>query len=1098
MERKEEFTIYLKHKSFSPRHMLAAILVAGNVFVSASEVWSSTVISPTVGIESSRQSKGFTLHGVVSDESGSPMVGVNVRVVRGSKTVGGVATDMSGKYSIKVSEGDTVIFSFIGMQEQKVTVKSGMDTLNITLKDSATHLDDVVVTGYQTISKERATGAYAIISEKSTRGKLETDILSRIEGTVAGISKPTANGVVIRGVTTYMGNSTPLIVVDGMPYEGSLSSINPGEVSNITVLKDAAASSIYGARAANGVIVVTTKRGKDGKTSVSYNGSIRFDPIPDIDYLDLMDTRELIGLQREGFAFFHPKLANVNPRYYMDPVIGLLYKHEEGELSDSQLQSELDRYGALDNRQQILEEFARVGMEHQHNVALSGGNAKNRYRASLDYTQMMQNQKFNSQDRIGFSIKDDMNLFPWMTANVGISGNYTQRKSDDGAEAYNDMVVSMPSYQMIKDNDGNPIPVPTNKSQMELDRLRGLGLKDETYIPILNRPLESTHNTSAYYRIQAGVNFKLWEGLHLDLKYQTESSYTKNRSYKDGDSYYVRNMINDAAQYDEKRKELTLNVPEGGQLGENRSDSYSYTLRGQLNFNRTMGNHYVTALAGAERRLVRSTGTRSYYMGYDDSSLNITPVNPFPLTDLRNTESLRGFFSWSWSGNNRLTHNEDRYVSFYANSSYTYDEKYSLTGSIRIDQSNLFGTDPRYQYRPLWSLGGSWHLGKEDFMREASWLDQLTLRLTYGIGGNIPKAAGPYMTVENYGWNSWVGDFSSMIVNPPNDQLRWEKTSTTNIGVDFSIFSSKLSGSIDVYNKDTKDLLGERNADPTLGWSKLLVNYGSMYNRGVELSLRSQNVRQGDFAWDSSLTFSCNKNELTNLEGTQESVYYFTASSVNTVGYPMNSLFSYRYAGLDPKNGNVRVYDKEGKMKSNVDSIDDLVWSGTRTPVYNASLKNLLSYKGLELSFMFVYYGGHVMRDVVAVYLSQAPGNNLNRKQLNYWKKPGDENIPDIAPSFKRSISEERAMAWYSADAHIRPADYIKLRDVSLSYNIPAGWLKKLSLSSALLTCQLSNVWWWAANGDIDPEAYATSGYGRGARTLPNPMTYTLGLSLNF
>lgn len=468
------------------------------------------------------------------------------------------------------------------------------------------------------------------------------------------------------------------------------------------------------------------------------------------------------------------------------------------------------------------------------------------------------------------------------------------------------------------------------------------------------------------------------------------------------------------------------------------------------------------------------------------------------MSPVDGTEALNGSFNWVYDDNNKLIYKEDRYVSFYAIGSYTFDDRYSLTGSVRIDQSNLFGTDPKYQYRPLWSVGGSWQLANEEFMKDYSWINRLNLRVTYGIGGNIPKEAGPYMNITNAGYNEWVGDFGSYISNPPNSQLRWEKTTSTNVGLDFAILNSRLSGSIDYYNKKTTDLLGDRNADPTLGWSTLMVNYGSMFNRGVEVSLQSINIQNKNFTWGTNAMFSYNKNELTSLAGTRESVFSYSAYNVTAVGYPVNSLFSYRYAGLDPTNGDALVYNSKGEKVTNVSSVDDLVYSGTRDPKYTASLKNFFSIYDFDFSFMFVYYGGHVLRDVVAGYMAGAPSQNLNRKALNHWRQPGDENIPGVAPAFNKSIYYTTEQAWYSADVHVKKADYIKLRDISIGYNLPKKWLRKYAIESAAITCQISNVWWWAANGDIDPEAYTTVGYGRGALTLPNPTTYTLGLSLNF
>ena len=952
------------------------------------------------------------------------------------------------------------------------------------------------------MSKERATGSYSVISEKSTKGKLETDVLSRIEGMVAGINKrydkEDDSKIVIRGITTVNGEQDPLYVVDGMPYEGDLASINPSEVQNITVLKDAAASSIYGARAANGVIVISTKRGQTGKTKVSYNGSMKITPKPDMGYLDLMNSSELVDMQIEGFNYYHKDYKNLNPRYAVNPVEALLYRHENGELNDAQLSDALLPYRNRDNKKQIEDEFARTGIVHQHNLSISGGTEKNRYIATINYMGNYGNQKYQSKDRIGFSLKDDVELYKWLSADFGVTGSFSRDKGDNGAGDYENLMMDYPSYFMLRDEQGNPLSIQRLKSDYELERLQSIGLMDEVYNPIENRREENYHNNENYYRLHAGLKFNIIEGLTLDLKYQTEGTYTKKSKHYTNMSYTVRSMINDAAQYNQETGELTLNVPKGGQLDETRQEAYSYTMRAQLNFNRSFGKHAITALGGAERRLVRLTGTTNYYMGYDDNSLGIKPINSLVMSPVDGTEALNGSFNWVYDDNNKLIYKEDRYVSFYAIGSYTFDDRYSLTGSVRIDQSNLFGTDPKYQYRPLWSVGGSWQLANEEFMKDYSWINRLNLRVTYGIGGNIPKEAGPYMNITNAGYNEWVGDFGSYISNPPNSQLRWEKTTSTNVGLDFAILNSRLSGSIDYYNKKTTDLLGDRNADPTLGWSTLMVNYGSMFNRGVEVSLQSINIQNKNFTWGTNAMFSYNKNELTSLAGTRESVFSYSAYNVTAVGYPVNSLFSYRYAGLDPTNGDALVYNSKGEKVTNVSSVDDLVYSGTRDPKYTASLKNFFSIYDFDFSFMFVYYGGHVLRDVVAGYMAGAPSQNLNRKALNHWRQPGDENIPGVAPAFNKSIYYTTEQAWYSADVHVKKADYIKLRDISIGYNLPKKWLRKYAIESAAITCQISNVWWWAANGDIDPEAYTTVGYGRGALTLPNPTTYTLGLSLNF
>ena len=1041
-----------------------------------------------------------TLTGTIVDNEGEPLPGASVWI---KGTTRGTTADINGNFTIPLNANDKlVIVSFLGMQSKEVSVQNQRN-IKVELLSDSELLDEVIVTGYQTISKERATGAFTVVSPKLLKDRLQPNILSRLEGQVAGLVQQ-KDALSIRGRVTLrggVGGFQPLYVVDGMPFQGDLGTINPAIIENITVLKDAAAASIYGAKAANGVIVITTKEGsRDGKTKVTYDGSVRFLPTPDFNYLNLMSSEELVDLQQFGFKYIRNKYENLNHRYSLNPVQELLYKHRSQLITDAELKAGLDTYRNLDNRDQIKDFYLRTGVMHQHNLSISAGSASNRYIASVNYIGNQGNAKYSNSDRLGLTLRNTSKFFDWLTADLGVYGNFNKSQGDNGMGNYYTFYTSYPSYYMLRDNDGAPLDILGRKSLTELERLRSIGLKDETYSPIRNRQEETFSNNQNYYRVQLGLNFKIMEGLNLDVKYQTENSSYKQRDLYSKNSYFVRKMINDAAQYDKDKKELTLNVPEGGQLRETRGDTHSYTFRTQLNFFKETGKHYITALAGAERQAIKSSSTNSYYMGYDDNSLGYKPINPLILAPLSGTESVGGSFNWNFTGENYLRANEDRFVSFYGNASYTYDRKYNFTGSIRVDQSNLFGTDPKYQYRPLWSLGTSWYMGEEEFLKETDWINMLNLRVTYGIGGNVPKDAGPFLTLYAPQYNSWINDFGAAINNPPNPSLRWEKTATTNIGVDFSLLSNTLGGSIDYYNKYTTDLLSNKDADPTLGWDKLMLNYGSMYNRGVDVSLNA-NIRDNGWQWSPSVTFSYNKNKLIKTDDTERTVFRYSNGNASAEGYPMGAVFSYRFAGLSEKNGSPLYYDKEGEKKEYIGSIDDLVYSGTRIPVYSASFNNRISYKNASLSFMFVYYGGHVMRGETSQYLSNAPGSNQNRELLNVWREPGDEKKPNVVPAFTGAYvySSREGHQWPAADIHVVKADYVKLRDLSLSYNFDKKWIHNLRMESLMLTLQIQNLWTWKANKKgFDPEAMSTVMYGWGTRTLPSPTTYTIGASVSF
>lgn len=1038
------------------------------------------------------------VRGRILDVDGQPVIGATI--VQKNNNAVGTITDIDGNFSILVPPNATLLISYIGYTPQEIQV-AGRNVLNIIMQEDVQQLEELIVTGYQTISRERATGAFAVISPSTLKDKMQTDIISRLEGQVAGLVQQ-GNNISIRGITSLRGGSEPLIVVDGMPFEGNIQSINPSIIQNITILKDAAAASIYGARAANGVIVISTREGSlDGKTRVSYNGSIKLTPTPDFEYLNLMNSEELVALQVYGFGVERREYENLNPRYALNPVEELLFKHKSQLISDSELAQGISRYSALDNRAQIKDFYLRTGALQQHNLSLAGGNNRNRYIVSVNYTGNKGNSKYTQNERLGFTLRNDMEFFSWLNADLGVAGSFTKDSGDSGMGNALSMYRTYPSYFMLRDESGNPLNLPQSKSQQELDRLKSIGLKDETYSPIRNRTEENYMNRDNYYRVHFGLNFKLQEGLNLAVKYQTENSSYKNRRLYSKDSYTVRNMINEAAQYNEASQSLTLNVPEGGQLRETRGDSHSYTFRTQLNYQKELDKHYITALAGAERRLVKETYTNAHYMGYDDNSLGFKPINPLILSPISGTESLGGSFNYVYTGNNSLYHIEDRYVSFYGNASYTYDDKYNITGSIRVDQSNLFGTDPKFQYRPLWSLGASWDMARETFMSAATgWLNRLNLRLTYGIGGNVPKEAGPYLTLYSAEHNSWVNDFGSEISNPPNPSLRWEKTATTNLGLDFA-FTNRVDGSIDYYYKHTTDLLAYRDADPTLGWDQLLLNYGSMYNRGIELNVNSSNIVTPSFQWETSFNFSYNKNKLIDVDDSNVNVFDYTGGDTSAKGYPAGAIFSYRFAGLSPQDGSPGYYNSENEVSSYIGSIDALTFSGTNVPKYTGALTNRLSYKNIDLSLMFVYYGGHVMRAEAAPYLSKAPTTNINREILNVWRQPGDEERENVSPAFTGvSLYTEDQHQWHAADKHVVNAGFVRLRDVALTYNFDKSSIAGAGMESLALMLQIQNPWtvWRANNKKLDPETMSTRMYGWGTRTFPTPTTFTVGISANF
>lgn len=1074
---KIDFTIEGKQVLLSPSKVNAATPLKAN--------------SKTGG----NQSK--TVKGRVVDEKGFGVPGATV-TVRGTSI--GTATNIDGEFSINVPSSSSVVaVSFIGysMMEQKVDSYQEGARMQFDLKPESKRIDEVIVTGYQTISKERATGSFAVVTTKDMEDKLQTNIISRLEGQVAGFTS--YRGTKIRGVSSLYGGS-PLIVVDGFPYEGSLNSINPAEITNVTLLKDAAAASIYGARSANGVIVITTRTGKVGPTRVNYTGTFHFQGLPDRGYTNLMSSSELVDFQTEMFNYYHDPYKSQDTRKSINDVYRLLYEREENKLTEEELKGQFDLLRNRDRYDQVKKEFLNsVSITQQHNLAISGGSDFYKYSLSGNYTYNQPFEKRQKTDKVGFNLKNTFNFYKWLKVDVGLLGNNSSYDYDNGFAGYSYLNGGKASYYMLRDEKGEPVQWYNSKSQYEIDRLKSIGLLDETYIPLNEVNKKHYTSRSNYTNLNIGFTFKIIEGLNLEIKGQNETdiSYSKNYSTKDANS--VKSMINDATVVDPTTKKITNNIPLGGQVVESRGEKRSSTIRSQLNFNKVIKDlHEIQVIAGAERRRVFSTSTGIYKIGYDDNSLGYKSINELELGKMiTGTESLFGSYSYS-SQETGFSEYEDRFVSFYGNASYCFNRKLTGTASIRMDQSNLWGTSSKYQYKPMWSVGAHYVLVDNTI----AWLDRLTLRATYGIGGNIPKIGGPYMIAANDKRPNWyTNEFSASIISPPNSGLRWERTATTNFGFDFVLLKNRLSGSVDVYTKNTSDLLGAHKNDPLSGWDSITQNYAEMTNKGVEVNLQSENVRIGKFSWQSDFVFSYNKNELTELEDPGTSAYSYYSSAQNRENRPMGAMYSIRYAGLNEK-GKPTAYTKDGKIVTSTNDLtkDDLVYSGCYNPPYSASLTNSFTYEGLDISFMFVYNGGHVMRDIAAYqYLTKFPllnyTSNMERGFMNYWKQPGDEKDPSKNPAYLFPASSNIIDLWQYADKHIQKGDYIKLRDITVGYSLPKHLVGKSMIQNARINLQIQNVWYWAANDkNLDPETWSGLSGSRGTKT---PTVYSLGVTLN-
>ncbi|MEG0519047.1 MAG: SusC/RagA family TonB-linked outer membrane protein [Bacteroidales bacterium] len=1057
----------------------------------------SIVIKET---EKAQPQRTVKVSGKVTDETGEPLPGV---IVLNKKTEKFSASEPSGDYSIEAQEGNILSFASIGMANYEVVVGKG-DILNITMTPNAISLSDVVVTGYQTISKERAAGSYAVVTTEKIEKKLQLNIMDRLEGMVVGMTM--YKGVpVIRGTSTLYAEKAPLYVVDGVPFEGDIKTINPNDIANVSVLKDATASSIYGARSTNGVIVITTKTGSTGKLNINYNGTVSLTPLPNRDYANLMSSSQFIDYQMYMFDNGVKPTTKPAKGYSLNEVYGLLFNKRDGNISEEQFNSRINTLKGLDRYDQVKDEFLNaLDVTHQHNLSFSGGSDFYKYSLSLNYEGTSPYEKGKYSDRLGFNVKNNFNLTKWLQVDFGIMGNETAYDYNDGVSGMSMLDKGEASYYMLREQNGSPVRWEQGKNMQEIERLRGIGLFDEAYYAVKESDKIRRSGKGQYINVNIGAKIKILESLNAEVRYQTERGWGYAKTYWTKDSWTVKNMVNDATQIN-RDGTFKHNIPLGGQVEEINDNNKSYTLRGQINYSKLFAEkHDVKILVGAERRKVMRDRNGHYRFGYDDYNLSFKNINEVELrAGIEGTEALDGYYQM-YTSQPKYESIDDRYISFYGNASYVFNNRLGVNASIRMDQSNLFGTDPKYQYRPLWSVGANYSIFQEG---KVKWLDRLSARATYGINGNVYKKSGPYIIAQVSRYPNWdTNEAWGEITSPPNSALRWEKTKTLNLGIDFSMFAHRLLGSVDFYNKKTTDLLGYRSADPTFGWDQLMMNYASMQNTGIEIVLESNNIVKKDFNWSTNVIFSYNKNKISDLENSETSAFSYIKGLQVREGKPLNSLYSVRYAGLD-ENGEPMAYKADGTTVKNTSKLtpEDLVYSGTYDPPYNAAMTNSFRYKGLELSFMFVYYGGHVMRDISAAYYPNAnrPHEsvlyNMDKIHSNFWRQSGDEKDLDKSPGYKIGAQPSLTYIWRAANKHIQKADYIKLRDISLAYSLPKALVAKARLSDVRFTFQAQNVWRWSANdNNLDPEVWTSKQTEYISRGTAIPPTFIFGLNLSF
>ncbi|MGF2411949.1 SusC/RagA family TonB-linked outer membrane protein [Ferruginibacter sp.] len=1032
-------------------------------FLTAILIW-------TVSIQA--QTK-WVIHGkIIAGNSDTPLAGTLIES-RQSKSNTVSATD--GSFLINLTfTYDTLDISHIGYANTVIPINSSTkSSLRVELMQLTKELEEVTInTGYQRISKERATGSFSQIGKTLLNQQTGTTLLDRLESITNGLYFDRQTGftgtrIIIRGLSTIQGPSAPLIILDNFPYEGDLNNINPNDVESITVLKDAAAASIWGTRAGNGVIVITTKKGRfDQLTKVEYGSSILITKEPDLGYVKNISTEDFVDVEHFLYdkGFYANQLA-AQPYSYTTPVVEILLQRDLGNITIDQANAKLIAVGKHKLTDDLKNYVYKTGVNYQNSISLRGGSKNMLWNVSggYDHNNDVLNavyERYNFRDGQVFKVSKKME--------VSVGFDYTRSFSKAGKSGYGALRPGqgvLPVYTQLADENGNPLPVNYRYRQTYTDTAGKGKLLDWKWYPLSD--YKSISNASILQAVLAdiGINYRFSNNVVVSVKYQYGKQFTRTKMLSDISSYYTRELINQFCVLNYATGKITYNIPKGGILDQSNADLETNNLRGQINFNRSFKIHHIDAIIGAEYRSIENDYQKFRTYGYEANSLRYADVDYVTMF----TDFLSGSTNNIPSGTN-YSGISNRNISFYANAAYSYKSKYNLYTSTRRDASNLFGASSNNKWTPLWSVGASWDLAKEKFYK-VKLLPALKLRFSYGVSGNADPLRSAITVIQYNATSSYTQLPIAIIAQFGNPELRWEKIKMTNMGIDLTSKNSRLSGSVDFYHKKGLDLFGTMPIDYTgLAFNSVVKNAAKIAGYGWDINLNSRNT-VGNFNWTSQLNLNLQKDKVLQyyLVSKQGSNFVLGNSISAVEGHPVYALYDYKWAGLDPLTGDPMGY-LNGNVSKDYNSITgsgtqiwDLAYIGPTLPTVVASLGNTISWKHISFTFRITgKFGNYFQRNSID-YTTLFNFRNGHSDFGQRWQQPGDELHTNV-PSMVYPNNTQRNNFYNASATLATKADLIRFQYVSLSYDF-----KNPSIQFYINANNLGLIW-KANHYGIDPE----------------------------
>ena len=1073
------------------------------------------------------------IKGRVLNEEGEPVEAASVQIK--GKTNGGTSTDKKGVFSLaNVEETATLVITHVGYHKQEVVVKGKESGLTIVLKKRDAQMADIIVpTGYQKLSGREMASAVTQVQMKDISLESKFSVDQMLSGKVPGLASLQTSGepgatpkIRIRGTSSIIGGSAPLWVLDEIILEdpvnmdlsnlnspdayyligNAIAGINARDIETVTVLKDASATAIYGSRAANGVIVITTKKGRVGKPRINYFGSASMNQRLSYGDLNLMNAGERIQLSQEIIED-NIKYSRVPRRlgyegYYLDYLDKEITYNEFKSGVEEMAERNTDWYDLL----------FRNSMSTNQTINISGGSDRTTYYASLGYSDMQGAAKGSDQKRYSGMVK----LNSWLN-NKFYVGFQINASNSNGHGFHTSVNPNRYAYETARtipayNNDGSYFYYLTQQRTQEFP-VQSAPKEDMMYniINETNLTGSSSNNTNMTaqlnleYRFASGFKYRFLGG--YDQGINNFSSWAKEKS-----NFVSLKRLWNAGELVQGTPEFDASaIPWGGIISNNDQRKTSYTLRNSVEFNKMFsGDHLVSAMVAQEVRGLTYNGLAGNYYGWQPERGNtISPALTPAYVGMLN--SLRPI----------ITDNVSNNLSWLGTATYSYKDKFTFNGNIRADGSNNFGDNPKYRFLPIWSVAGKYTISNEAFLYNSNVLSYLAIRGSYGLQGNIDKSTSPDLIIQVGAKDGVTGLNESYIKYLANPDLRWEKTSSFNIGLDFSFFKGNnqhsldlLSGTIDIYSKKGTDIIVTRKISQVIGLDQVKVNGGRVNNSGVEGSLRIVPIQTKDFTTSINFVASYNKNILVQANkeintGKNEKL----AGNALVEGMPIGSFYSYPYAGLNESSGYPMFYNKNGVK--NYELYEDeleLVYSGVNQPDVTGGFDLAVRYKRLYSSFGFQYTMGGMARlpnfyrlNYYAVFDALA---NTSKEVNNRWRKPGDELNTDIpvlydSEKFSRATSDlnmppgsgssDNVLNMYDrSDLRTAKTDNLRLRNININYLMPGNILKKWGFESLSFNFQAENIFLFTKEAwqGRDPES--------GDSNTPLPKVYTIGINASF